>query len=133
MYVRIVSVNGTVLYGRNRIRVPGSTSRNSTAEDTFALSIAARRGQQIAHCLYKILSAASADCFIYKANLCTMRHAFNIRLQHTNGVMNVGSKTKDILIFAELCDIEIKPWQPFEGMLSEREAAEMTNYRREAL
>ncbi|KAH8109520.1 Piwi-domain-containing protein [Phellopilus nigrolimitatus] len=53
---------------------------------------------------------------------------FNIRLQHADDlpVINVGSRTKDVFVPAELCEIE--PGQTFVGVLSGSEAAEMTKY-----
>ncbi|THH04985.1 hypothetical protein EW145_g5129 [Phellinidium pouzarii] len=53
---------------------------------------------------------------------------YNVKLQHADDmpVVNLGNKTKDVFVPAELCEIE--PGQSYAGVLSERETAEMIKY-----
>ncbi|KAI5118505.1 hypothetical protein M0805_004005 [Coniferiporia weirii] len=53
---------------------------------------------------------------------------YKIKLQHADDmpVVNLGNKTKDVFVPAELCIIE--PGQPYAGLLSEQETAEMIKY-----
>ncbi|KAL5522335.1 hypothetical protein ACEPAF_2192 [Sanghuangporus sanghuang] len=50
---------------------------------------------------------------------------YNIRLQHADDmpVVNIGNKTKDIYVPAEVCEIE--PGQSYRGLLADKQTAEM--------